>query len=1013
MKRKIRTKEEIRRYDILKGIVAAIIALLLLASGYLSPNDLSGGAGDAAAPQSGTVESAAAEGEVAEAPAEATAPELLDPALGSELQAGAVTLSGLGMPGSRVAVLAGDLELGQTAVDDAGGWQMTVNLAPEISDLILQTLDEGGETLAESAPIPITVTAPSEPLSVDPLPQGARSATIVISGTGQPEYEVAIDVNGEQAASTTVEENGAWSADVDAGSETAEISVRMLNPAGELVEEVAAGEVAAVESIPPSIDMPDEDLQAGDVTLSGSGEPGTTVALSIGGDEIGTAVVGEDGAWTANVTLPAGSYDIEAAALDESGDAGDGVVSVSLTVAEAEPPSFEIGPFALPSFSALTGSLALDGAAEPGSRVAAIVDDEVVSEAVAGSDGRWQLRAPVPAGEHNLAFGRLNEDGDTVSVSDTTTIDLPGKLPQITLPDFALPDDFLPFAGLRAQAADGAETAAGSETEEIDALEIPTIQLPAGPFEVSGTAEPGMEIALLVDDEVVDTATAGDDGAFTLGADLAEGNHDVQLGVVNEDGDLSGQSAAIPVSASDAAVPTLVGPQGAAAGETVTLSGTADPGATVEITVDGVSVGETEAAADGSWSFDLPDIPQVAANIRARLLGSDGLPLLLSAPFLIPGSDETAAAGEGAGSDAGATAGAEATVSGEVTYSEDITLPDDAILTVQIQDISRADSSAEIIGEQIIETDGQQVPIPYEVSYDPAVTEENHTYNAAARIEDSSGNLLFISDTATPVITGGNPTEDVTITAVKVDTAVSDLVLDETESVLGEETQSAVEAAEGSGDFSTLLDGLEAAGLSETLADVDGQYTLFAPTDEAFASLPQQIVDAWNENPEAYADLMRNMAVEGKFTPEDLEDGMVLQTVGGSEIAIARDGDVIYANGAAVVDAAEAGSHYVYALPQVILPPLPAGVEPPVIDESGVPTFVGPLLTVVGLAEPGSNILLTVDDEPFGEIAVVEPDGFWLVRENVDSGIRYILGYMLDDQGLLLAISQEVILPVP
>jgi putative lipoprotein len=108
-----------------------------------------------------------------------------------------------------------------------------------------------------------------------------------------------------------------------------------------------------------------------------------------------------------------------------------------------------------------------------------------------------------------------------------------------------------------------------------------------------------------------------------------------------------------------------------------------------------------------------------------------------------------------------------AAVTGEVTYQQRIALPEDAILTVQIQDTSLADAPAKVIGEQIIETDGRQVPIPYSVSYDPDVIDERFTYTMSARITDGAGNLLWINDTAIPVITQGNPTEDVVIPVVQ------------------------------------------------------------------------------------------------------------------------------------------------------------------------------------------------------------------------------------------------------
>jgi putative lipoprotein len=116
----------------------------------------------------------------------------------------------------------------------------------------------------------------------------------------------------------------------------------------------------------------------------------------------------------------------------------------------------------------------------------------------------------------------------------------------------------------------------------------------------------------------------------------------------------------------------------------------------------------------------------------------------------------------------GCRASSEATVTGEVTYRERIALPDDAVVTVQIQDISLMDVAAEIMGEQVIETDGAQVPIPYEVDYNEDDIVDNHTYSVSARITDGGGKLLFISDTANLVITNGNPTTDVLIVTVQV-----------------------------------------------------------------------------------------------------------------------------------------------------------------------------------------------------------------------------------------------------
>ncbi|MEA3335303.1 MAG: YbaY family lipoprotein [Chloroflexota bacterium] len=109
----------------------------------------------------------------------------------------------------------------------------------------------------------------------------------------------------------------------------------------------------------------------------------------------------------------------------------------------------------------------------------------------------------------------------------------------------------------------------------------------------------------------------------------------------------------------------------------------------------------------------------------------------------------------------------QASVTGGVNYQVRIALPDDAIVQVQLQDISRADAPAIILGEETFTIPGQ-MPMPYEVIYDPADVVPNHSYGMAARITSADGKLLMINDTIVPVITRGNPSENVEIMVVPV-----------------------------------------------------------------------------------------------------------------------------------------------------------------------------------------------------------------------------------------------------
>ena len=110
---------------------------------------------------------------------------------------------------------------------------------------------------------------------------------------------------------------------------------------------------------------------------------------------------------------------------------------------------------------------------------------------------------------------------------------------------------------------------------------------------------------------------------------------------------------------------------------------------------------------------------------------------------------------------------ANACVTGTITYQEEKSLPDDAVVQVQLQDTSLADAPAMVIGEQIVTNPGQ-VPVPFEVCYDPDQIQANHTYTMSVRITDGAGKLLFINDTAIPVITRGSPTENIEIVVIPV-----------------------------------------------------------------------------------------------------------------------------------------------------------------------------------------------------------------------------------------------------
>lgn len=132
-------------------------------------------------------------------------------------------------------------------------------------------------------------------------------------------------------------------------------------------------------------------------------------------------------------------------------------------------------------------------------------------------------------------------------------------------------------------------------------------------------------------------------------------------------------------------------------------------------------------------------------------------------------------------------------------------------------------------------------------------------------------------------------------------------------------TMDIMDTAAANGSFTTLVAAIEAAGLTETLKG-DGPFTVFAPTDEAFAALPEGTVEGLLADPEALAAILSYHVVAGKVMSTDLSDGMVVTTVNGADITISTEGGVTV-NAANVVTAdVEASNGVIHVIDTVLIP---------------------------------------------------------------------------------------------
>lgn len=132
-----------------------------------------------------------------------------------------------------------------------------------------------------------------------------------------------------------------------------------------------------------------------------------------------------------------------------------------------------------------------------------------------------------------------------------------------------------------------------------------------------------------------------------------------------------------------------------------------------------------------------------------------------------------------------------------------------------------------------------------------------------------------------------------------------------------------VDSAVAAGSFNTLAAALTAAGLVETLKG-EGPFTVFAPTDAAFAALPAGTVEDLlkPENKDKLVAVLTYHVVAGKVMSTDLTEGMTAPTVQGSDITITLEGGP-KVNGA-VISAADivASNGVIHVIDSVILPPM-------------------------------------------------------------------------------------------
>ena len=130
-----------------------------------------------------------------------------------------------------------------------------------------------------------------------------------------------------------------------------------------------------------------------------------------------------------------------------------------------------------------------------------------------------------------------------------------------------------------------------------------------------------------------------------------------------------------------------------------------------------------------------------------------------------------------------------------------------------------------------------------------------------------------------------------------------------------------VETAVAAGQFKTLTSLLRQTGLDKTLAE-GGPYTVFAPTDKAFAKVPKKTLDALASNPDQLKAVLLYHVADGEVKAADVASTSSVETLNGASLPIKANESVVRVGGAKVIQAdVMASNGVIHVIDGVLIPP--------------------------------------------------------------------------------------------
>ena len=222
--------------------------------------------------------------------------EVIDKPVINDIVEGDTVITGTGKPGATVTVTYDDgTPIGQPVKVNADGtWSVNASHVNLKAGDKIQAVQSDGDKVSDPANQTVKAREELNPPVINDIMEGDT----VITGTGKPGATVTVTLpNGEKSKPVTVDAEGNWTVDVSGTDLKAGDKVTAVQAEGDNVSEETTQTVQA-RTDKPGLDT----VTAGDPTISGTGIPGATVTVTVGGKELPPVTVDEDGNWTVDTS---------------------------------------------------------------------------------------------------------------------------------------------------------------------------------------------------------------------------------------------------------------------------------------------------------------------------------------------------------------------------------------------------------------------------------------------------------------------------------------------------------------------------------------------------------------------------------------------------------------------------------------------------------------------------------------------------------------------------------------